>query len=134
MSLIAWRVFTEYLEVSIASKPATYTTIWLLRFRQDTSSLSTLRLFVQFFQCGLASRAAMFNMAMTLLFILAFPTIAGSMTGYATFNEPYVTSHSGKLFPFSDVRPVAYIINDGKRTAEFSDNYIVPWKGGKLVP
>ncbi|KAH7193819.1 uncharacterized protein B0J16DRAFT_369893 [Fusarium flagelliforme] len=100
MSLVTWHVFTQYLEVSIASKPATYTTVWLVRFRQDTSVLSMIRLVTQFFRQGLASKAAMSVMAATLSLLLAFPTIAGSMTGYTTFNDPYMTSSSGKLFPF----------------------------------
>ncbi|KAM0490963.1 hypothetical protein ACHAP8_011029 [Fusarium lateritium] len=103
MSLIAWRVFTEYLEVSLATKPATYTTIWLLRFYQDTSVLSSMRLFFQFFRRGLASKLAMWIMVMTLSFILAFPTIAGSMTGYAAFNDPFVTSSDDRLFRFENI-------------------------------
>ncbi|KAJ4122737.1 hypothetical protein NW768_010179 [Fusarium equiseti] len=130
MSLVTWHVFTQYLEVSIASKPATYATVWLVRFRQDTSVLSMIRLVVQFFRQGLASKAAMSVMIMTLSLLLAFPTIAGSMTGYTTFNDPYMTSSSGKLFPFADVRPVAYIMHDGRRTLEFDDDHVVFWIGG----
>ncbi|OBS29478.1 hypothetical protein FPOA_03415 [Fusarium poae] len=130
MSLIAWRVFTEYLEVSLATKPATYTTVWLLRFHQDTSVLSSIRLFSQFFRRGLASKLAMWIMALTLSFILAFPTIAGSMTGYTAFNDLYITSSDDRLFPFNSVRPIAYVVHDGDRTANFTKDYIVPWRSG----
>ncbi|QPC69020.1 hypothetical protein HYE67_011251 [Fusarium culmorum] len=128
MSLIAWRVFTEYLEVSIATRPATYTTVWLLRFHQDTSVMSSLRLFMQFFRRGLASKTATWMMATTLSFILAFPTIAGSMTGYTTFNNAYIGSSDERLFPYQDVKPVAYVIHDGSRVPGFTDDYIVPWR------
>ncbi|XEV00966.1 hypothetical protein FSHL1_006253 [Fusarium sambucinum] len=128
MSLIAWRVFTEYLEVSLATTPATYTTIWLLRFYQDTSVLSSMRLFFQFFRRGLASKLAMWIMVMTLSFILAFPTIAGSMTGYAAFNDPFVTSSDDRLFRFENVSPIAYVIHDGDRTANFTKDHIIPWR------
>jgi len=93
--------------------------------------LSMIRLVAQFFRQGLASRAAMSAMITILSLLLAFPTIAGSMTGYTTFNDPYMTSSSGKLFPFDDVRPAAYIIHDGKRTSEFNDGHVVYWIGGK---
>ncbi|UZP36449.1 hypothetical protein NXS19_004265 [Fusarium pseudograminearum] len=132
MSLIAWRVFTEYLEVSIATRPATYTTVWLLRFHQDTSVISSLRLFMQFFRRGLASKTATWMMATTLSFILAFPTIAGSMTGYTTFNNAYIGSSDERLFPYQDVKPVAYVIHDGSRVPGFTDEYIVPWRSSVL--
>jgi hypothetical protein len=133
MSLIAWRVFTEYLEVSIATEPATFTTIWLVRFYQDASFLSTIRLFTQFFHRGLASKAATWIMVTTLSFILAFPTIASSMTGYTPLNEAYMTSSDEKLFPFNAVRLVAYVIHDGSRASEFTDNYTVPWRSGIVI-
>ncbi|KAH7003080.1 hypothetical protein EDB82DRAFT_482564 [Fusarium venenatum] len=128
MSLIVWRVFTEYLEVSLATKPATYTTIWLLRFYQDTSVLSSVRLFFQFFRRGLASKLAMWIIVMTLSFILSFPTIAGSMTGYAAFNDPFITSSDDRLFRFENVSPIAYVIHDGDRTANFTKDHIIPWR------
>ncbi|WXC57974.1 hypothetical protein SNK03_003875 [Fusarium graminearum] len=133
MSLIAWRVYTEYLEVSIAIRPATYKTVWLMRFYQDTSLLSSMHLFVEFFRHGLASKAATWIMAMTLSFILAFPTIAGSMTGYTALNNAYITTSGNRLFPFDSVKPVAYVIHDGGRTADLTDNYIVPWVSGILT-
>ncbi|GKU22905.1 unnamed protein product [Fusarium langsethiae] len=107
MSLCAWRVFSEYLETSLATKPATYTTVWLLRFHRDSSVLSSLRLFFQFFRRGLASKLAMWIMFMTLLFMLAFPTIAGSMTGYTALNDLYITPSDDQLFPFESVKAVA---------------------------
>lgn len=130
MSLVIWYVFTKYLEVTIASEPVTFTTLWLLRFHQDTSLLSTICLFVQFYRRGLASRFAMFVMITALSFTLAFSTIAGSMTGYATSNQPYIKGQNEKMVPLKDVRPIAYIIHDGKRIG-YSDNYLVPWRNSK---
>ncbi|CAG1977485.1 unnamed protein product [Fusarium graminearum] len=131
MSFIAWKVCTEYLEVSLATNPATYTTVWLLRFHQETSVLSSMRLLFQFFRRGLASKTAMWIIITTLSFILAFPTIASSMTGYTAFNNPYIVSSDDRLFPYEDVKPLAYIIHDGSRVDGFSDNYMVPWRSDK---
>ncbi|RGP79333.1 hypothetical protein FLONG3_2562 [Fusarium longipes] len=129
MSFVAWNVFTEYLEVSIATQPATYTTIWLLRFYQSTSLWSTIQLVSQFFRRRLASKAATCIMVLTLLFVLAFPTIAGSMTGYTPSSEPYIALPSGSLISFSSAVPIAYIIHDGNRTKMQQNDYIVPWVG-----
>lgn len=131
MSLAIWYVFTEYLEVAVASEPVTFTTLWLLRFHQDTSILSTIRLIVQFYRRGLASKFAMFVMMTGLFFTLAFSTIAGSMTGYATSNQPYIRAKDEAMIPLKDVRPVAYVINDGHRVTGHNDNYLVPWTNSK---
>ncbi|RGP70134.1 hypothetical protein FSPOR_4246 [Fusarium sporotrichioides] len=131
MSLIAWKVFNEYLEVSIAILPASYETVWLVRFHQETSVLSSVRLIVQFFRRGLASKAATWTMAMSLSFILAFPTMASSMTGYTAFNNPYITTSDDGLSPLNDLNPVAYIIHDGDRATNLSENFIVPWSSDR---
>ena len=131
MSLSAWLVFTQYLEVSISRQPATYTTIWLLRFHQESNLLSTIRLTIQFFRRGLASKTAMAVIILSLSFILAFPTIAGSMTGYAAYGELYLTSSNDTMLSISNIYPVAYVINDGGRLNGYDDNYAIPWKGGK---
>lgn len=132
MAWVSWRVFSEYLEISIASKPATYTTVWLLHFQQDASVFSTIRLVAQFFRRGLASKAAMSIMVISLIFIFSLPTIAGSMSGYTSFNEAYMNTTDGRLVLFSTVRPVAFVIHDGNRAKDFGTDSIVPWKAGKM--
>lgn len=119
MAWVSWRVFSEYLEISIARKPATYTTVWLLRFQKDASVLSTLRLVAQFFRRGLASKAVMSIMVLSLIFIFSFPTIAGSMSGYTSFNDAYMNTTDRRLVLFSTVRPVAFVIHDGNRAKDF---------------
>ena len=66
---------------------------------------------------------------LALSFILAFPTIAGSMTGYTTYNELYLTSSDNNLLPLSEIYPIAYVINDGARLKDFGDDHIIPWTG-----
>lgn len=57
------------------------------------------------------------------------------MTGYTAFNNPYIVSSDDRLFPYEDVKPLAYIIHDGSRVDGFSDNYMVPWRSGmKGIP
>ncbi|KAF4452445.1 hypothetical protein F53441_4725 [Fusarium austroafricanum] len=129
MALIAWQVYVQHLEVSLASRPATYTTIWLLRFQQESSVMATSRLARQFFLRRLPSTTAMIFMILASSFILAFPTFAGSMTGYTPYSEAYLTASDGGLIRFSTIFPIAYIIHDGDRTTKFSKDFAVPWKG-----
>ncbi|KAF4996555.1 hypothetical protein FGRMN_4439 [Fusarium graminum] len=128
MAWASWRVFAEYLQVSIATKPATFNTVWLLRFQKDASAYSTLRLMLNFWKRGLESKTAMCFIIFAALFILAFPTVAGSMTGYTPYNEPYITSTKNRLTRLSDVHPLAYLIHDGERIDGFRNNHAVPWK------
>ncbi|KAF5660668.1 hypothetical protein FHETE_8831 [Fusarium heterosporum] len=128
MTWVSWRVFAEYLQVSIATKPATFSTVWLLRFQKDASAYSTLCLISNFWKRGLESKAAMCFIIFAALFILAFPTVAGSMTGYTPYNEPYITTTENRLIGLSDIYPLAYLIHDGERIDGFRNNHAVPWK------
>jgi hypothetical protein len=133
MALVSWRVFAEYLQVSLTTKPATYSTVWLIRFQKENSAFTTWKLVSGFFKIGLASKKAMCFMIWTALFILAFPTFASSMTGYTPYNKAYVNSTTGKLVQFSEVLPVAYVIRDGDRVDGLSKDYPVLWKGSETI-
>ncbi|KAF5021781.1 hypothetical protein F66182_6156 [Fusarium sp. NRRL 66182] len=131
MALVSWRVFSEYLQVSIATKPATYTTVWLLRFQTDPSAVSTLRLMSHFYKRGLASKSTMFFIIAAASFILAFPTYASSMTGYVPYNEAYIRTNDGNLVRLIDASPAAFIIHDAYRitaSGSFTEDYLVTWK------
>jgi hypothetical protein len=65
------------------------------------------------------------------IFIVAFPTLAGSMTGYTPKNEAYINSDTGRLNPFTDILPAVYVIHDGNRVEGFTKEYGVPWKSDK---
>ncbi|SCO31282.1 uncharacterized protein FFNC_01974 [Fusarium fujikuroi] len=129
MALISWRVFVEYLQLSLITKPAAYSTVWLIRFQKDNSALATWKLAAGFFKVGLASKKVMCFMIWTALLILAFPTFASSMTGYTPYNKAYVNSTSGRLLQFSEIVPVAYLIKDGNRVDGLGKDYPVLWTG-----
>ncbi|RSL63589.1 hypothetical protein CEP54_005129 [Fusarium duplospermum] len=125
LALISWRAFSDYLAVSIITKPATYTTVWLLRFQTDPSFVSIMSLIHQFiWRRGLASRTAMSFMIAAALLILAFPTVASSMTGYTTVNKAYIEVPETGLIEFSTTYPVVYVIHDGSRIG-LRDEYLV---------
>ncbi|RSL84040.1 hypothetical protein CEP51_004150 [Fusarium floridanum] len=125
LALISWRAFSDYLAVSIITKPTTYTTVWLLRFQTDPSFVSIMGLIHQFiWRRGLASRTAMSFMVAAALLILAFPTIASSMTGYTTVNRAYIEVPETGLIEFSTTYPAVYVIHDGSRIG-LQDEYLV---------
>ncbi|RSL60113.1 hypothetical protein CEP53_005560 [Fusarium sp. AF-6] len=125
LALISWRAFSDYLAVSIITKPATYTTVWLLRFQTDPSFVSIMGLIHQFiWRRGLASRTAMSFMIAAALLILTFPTVASSMTGYTTVNKAYIEVPETGLIEFSTTHPAIYVIHDGSRIG-LQDEYLV---------
>ncbi|RGP62995.1 hypothetical protein FSPOR_8979 [Fusarium sporotrichioides] len=133
MALVSWRVFAEYLQVSIATTPATYTTVWLLRFQQSSSAFSTWQLASAFLRRGLASKTAMVFTIQAAIFTMAFPTLIASMTGYTPKNEPFVVADNGRLNPLNDLIPAAYVIYDGDRVKGLTKEYGIPWRSGRIL-
>ncbi|KAJ3525686.1 hypothetical protein NM208_g11532 [Fusarium decemcellulare] len=77
------------------------------------SVISILRLLHQFVsKRGLASRAAMVFMIGAATLVLAFPTFAGSMSGYTLYSQAYVWTGDGYA-RFSKAIPVVYKIHNG---------------------
>ncbi|SCN63954.1 uncharacterized protein FFB20_00171 [Fusarium fujikuroi] len=133
MAFVSWRVFVQYLQLSLVTKPATYSTVWLIKIQKDNSALATWRLASGFFKVGLASKKVMCFIVWSALFILAFPTFASSMTGYTPYNKAYVNGTTGKLVQFSEISPVAYLIRDGDRVDGLSKDYPVLWIGNSTA-
>ncbi|KAI1013370.1 hypothetical protein LB503_001434 [Fusarium chuoi] len=133
MAFVSWRVFVQYLQLSLVTKPATYSTVWLIKIQKDNSALAKWRLTSGFFKVGLASKKVMCFIIWTALFILAFPTFASSMTGYTPYNKAYVNGTTGKLVQFSEINPVAYLIRDGDRVDGLSKDYPVLWIGNSTA-
>lgn len=54
---------------------------------------------------------------LTMVFILAFPTLASSMTGYSASNQPWVKTDDINQVPFSEFRQATdlYVIHDAIR-------------------
>ena len=133
MALVSWEVFVQYLQLSLVMKPASYSTVWLIKMQKNNSALATWELASGFFKVGLASKKVMCFIIWTTSFILAFPTFASSMTGYTPYNKAYVNSTSGRLVQFSEIVPVAYLIKDGNRVDGLSKDYPVLWIGSKII-
>lgn len=74
----------------------------------------------------LKSMTAMIFMAVTMLFVLVWPTVASAMTGYDSNNVAFVKIKDGSLIPFASFIPLLYIIHDGSRIDGLTDEYLVP--------
>lgn len=74
----------------------------------------------------LKSITAMIFMAVTMLFVLVWPTVASAMTGYDSNNVAFVKIKDGSLIPFASFIPLLYIIHDGSRIDGLTDEYLVP--------
>ncbi|CAG9986247.1 unnamed protein product [Clonostachys byssicola] len=130
LAIASTRIWIEYLSVSIATKPASYTTVWLLRFYTEPSTISTLRLARQFFLGrGLASAFKMWFLVIAALFVVAFPTLMSSLAGYTTANQAWVDLGEHGLDSFSQAFPLAFIIHDGTRVG-LTENQHVPYDEG----
>lgn len=100
----------------MATDPITYQTFWTI-FMQDGPSLRsvvrTLRDFTWF--RGLRSKPIMSFMILTMMFVLAFPTLASAMTGYSANNQAWVKTDDVRQVLFSQFKRARYVINDGNR-------------------
>lgn len=74
----------------------------------------------------LKSIIAMVFMVVTMLFVLAWPTIASAMTGYDSNNVAFIKVRDGSLIRFSSFVPLLYTIHDGSRIDGLTDEYLVP--------
>ena len=64
-------------------------------------------------------------MVATMIFILAFPTLAGAMTGYTSVVKAYIPDISdANMIRFDSFDAIIYVIHDGKRI-KIQDNQIV---------
>ena len=130
---VSWRVFGDYVALSIITKPVTYSTFFQI-FLQREPSLRSIYRISRDFSSGrvLHSKLAMWFMVMTMIFALAFSTMAGSMTGYTPAVEGFVKSDNGDLNRFSTSTNIAYVIHDGDRINLTADYMVSSSPNGEL--
>lgn len=116
LAYISWRTFSKCLYSIMMTDPVTYQTFWTV-FMQDGPSLtSVLRTFRDFtWRRGLRSKPTMVFIILTMIFVLAFPTLASAMTGYSANNQAVVKTDSVNQVLFSQFESARYVIHDGNR-------------------
>ncbi|KAI1658319.1 hypothetical protein F4813DRAFT_46041 [Daldinia decipiens] len=124
MALVSWRVFADYVTTSMEFAPVTFTVFSIIFLQDEPSFFSTISIVRAFISGrGLKSKMAMVFMVLTMIFIIAWPTVAGAMTGYTTIGKAFVPDIDNNYIPYSAFRPLAYIVHDGGRV-NLTNNYI----------
>ncbi|KAK4446801.1 hypothetical protein QBC34DRAFT_496606 [Podospora aff. communis PSN243] len=153
---VSWRVFADYLTTSMAARPATYTTFWVVFLHREPSLAAWLRLIREFWRGGvLNSKIAMGFMSLTMLFVISIPTLTNSMTGYTPTFQAFVRTQDpipkssssnlvitvatkgGLISPrpdssltlFATFQETLYVIHDGSRVG-LDDGYAIPVPNG----
>ncbi|KAK8039985.1 hypothetical protein PG993_008396 [Apiospora rasikravindrae] len=126
MAVLSFKVFRQYLTVSMRSHPATYQVFRAIYLESEPSIVSTYRLVKD---CTTGRRrvvpaTGLVFMVATLVFVLIFPTLSGSMTGYINVSRGFVQASGGDMVPFESLDFVAYVIHDGWRV-NLTGNYII---------
>ncbi|RWA03094.1 hypothetical protein EKO27_g12011 [Xylaria grammica] len=116
LSLITWKVFAKYAAMCMTIRPITFATYRVLFTDNGPSISSTASLLHDFIKFkGLASKLASTFLIYSILFALAFSTLAGSATGYTPLNEAFVQAYDGNLVPTSSF-------------AQLQDDMEFPWE------
>ena len=125
---VSWKAFSTYVRSSMLSRPTTYDTYWTIFMSDEASLWSTIRVAHDFMKRhDLHSRIAKVFIVLTMVFVLAFPTLASAMTGYTSKVGAFVQDRDQNLIQFSQYKLLAYIIHDGWRIG-FSGNYPIVYQ------
>ncbi|ORY54948.1 uncharacterized protein BCR38DRAFT_310813, partial [Pseudomassariella vexata] len=114
LAYVSWRTFADYISTSMAHSPITYRTFWIVFIQNEPGLTSIFRLMrdsIKYRRLELV--VAMLFMVATMVFLLAWPTLASAMTGYTTANEAYIKSLDDEnTIKFSYLKPLSYVIHD----------------------
>jgi hypothetical protein len=125
LAFISWRVFAKYLTVCMEIEPITYQLFRTIFLENEASLPSTYRTINSFlWQRRLRSKIAMTFMVITMIFILAFPTLISAMSGYDANVASYMPDRNDNFLPFKDFSRVLYVIHDGWRIGEDGNYWI----------
>ncbi|KAK3348951.1 hypothetical protein B0T25DRAFT_503842 [Lasiosphaeria hispida] len=130
MVYVSWRVFADYAAASMITYPVTYTSFWVIFLHREPSLVSLFQLIRDLLPGGpgiFHSRVATAFVLATMLYIISFPTLAGSMSGYTPANEAFILARDLSLIPFSDFNKTAFHIRGGGRAGFESNSYPVPY-------
>lgn len=94
----------------------TYHTFWVAFVEDAPSLLSTYRLARDAArQASRRPRLAKVFVVLVMVYVLVFPTLASSMTGYRPNAQGFINDGQNNLIPCSSFAEVAYIIHNGQR-------------------
>lgn len=121
---IAFKVFTMTLSRTMETEPVSYGTFESMAFTSPTfvSPFILIRDFVT--NKGLRARAAVAWTVIASFFVLAFPSLNDTISGYSTNMEAFLQDSNGVLIPWSNYSEVRFIISDGERIGLQNPTYV----------
>jgi hypothetical protein len=121
---VAFKVFTMTLSRTMETEPVSYGTFESMAFTSPTfvSPFILIRDFVT--NRGLRARVAVAWTIIASFYVLAFPTLNDTMSGYSTNVQAFLKDNSGILVPWSNYTEVQFVIGDGERIGLQSPTYI----------
>ena len=121
---VAFKVFTMTLSRTMEQDAVSYGTFEALAFTSPTfvSPWILCRDFVS--NRGPRAKAAVAWTIFASFFVLAFPTLNDTVSGYSTNMEAFLKDKTGVLVPFSSYREVQFVIHDGARVGLEDPTYI----------
>ncbi|GAW21840.1 hypothetical protein ANO14919_113660 [Xylariales sp. No.14919] len=125
LGYVSWCTFADYATISMETTPMTYAMFVILFTEGGPKVTSIYRLardVVRYHRPR--SRVSVAWVIFSMLFVLAWPTIISSMSGYTPEMWSYVRDISDNLVPYNEFELLVYIIHDGDRV-NLTANYLV---------
>jgi hypothetical protein len=121
---VAFKVFTMTLSRTMETEPVSYGTFESMAFTSPTfvSPFILIRDFAT--NKGLRARVAVAWTIIASFYVLAFPSLNDTMSGYSTNMEAFLLDDSGILVPWSNYSKVRFTINDGERIGLQNPTYV----------
>ncbi|RYC58451.1 hypothetical protein CHU98_g7765 [Xylaria longipes] len=116
LAFFLWQSIANYVTVSMETKPTTYAVFFILFLHDGPSFLSICRLLQNFVRYrGLRSKLSTAWILLSMIFVLAWPTLISAMSGYTPETDAYAQDIDGNLVKFTEFRLLNYVIHDGWR-------------------
>lgn len=118
MIYISWAAFADYVATLMVTRPVTYSSFWVIFLSREPSITCLFRIVRDLLPGGpgfLHSKTATVFTLWTMFYMLSFPTLMSSMSGYTPANDAFVKANDLSLIPFSEFNKVAFVIHDGAK-------------------
>lgn len=119
---ICFVVFSQVLLYLMETRPVSYPLF--AKIALDPASIWSLRSMVRRSPCRARKSSTsifMFCMVLATIYVVAFPTMMGSMTGYVTSWDAYLNTTQGEYLPFDQFQQAEYLVTDGDRINRTKD-------------
>jgi hypothetical protein len=129
LAYISWRVFAKYVTTSMEVTPVTFRTYRTI-FLPGNSLLNDIFRMIRDFSTrhGLHSKIAMGFMIVSMVFTLAFPSMASAMTGYNGNVQAFIKAMDEDYVPFEKFTFALFVVHDGERVGLDRDYVVKDYK------